>query len=150
MLANATATFTEKARVWNKEVFGNIFHRKKRVVARLKGIQTMLSTNLNNFLVNLERDLRKEFTKILKLEEELWAMKSHITWLVEGDRNTNFYHTLALVRRRRNRITCMKDRAGNWIQGDKEIAEFIRNGYVDLFSSSHSHSTLAMWDPPFW
>ena len=76
VLANATATFTEKARVWNKEVFGNIFHRKKRVVARHRGVQTALSTNPNNFLVDLERDLRKKFTEILKLEEELWAMKS--------------------------------------------------------------------------
>ena len=100
--------------------------------------------------MDLERDLRKKFTKILKLEVELWAMKSRITWLVEGDRNTSFYHTSTLVRRRRNRITCMKDRAGNWIQGEKDIAEFIRNGYIDLFSSSHSHSTLAVWDPPFW
>ena len=88
--------------------------------------------------------------EIWKLEEELWAMKSRITWLVEGDRSTGFYHTSALVCRRRNQITCMKDRAGNWIQGDKEIVKFIRNGYVELFSSSHSHSTLAIWDPPFW
>ena len=44
----------------------------------------------------------------------------------------------------------MKDRAGNWIQGEKETAEFIRNGYVELFSSSHNYSILANWDPPFW
>ena len=44
----------------------------------------------------------------------------------------------------------MKDQSGNWIQGDKEIADFINNGYVDLFSSSHSLSTLAKWDLPYW
>ena len=99
--------------------------------------------------MDLERDLGKEFMEISKLEEELWAMKSQITWLVEGDRNTSFYHTSALVQRRRNRITYMKDRACDWIQGEKDIAEFIRNGYVNLFSSSHSHSTLAMWDLSF-
>lgn len=44
----------------------------------------------------------------------------------------------------------MKDRAGNWIQGEKDIADFIRNGYVELFSSSHNQSTLAKWDLPYW
>nr|XP_023904633.1 uncharacterized protein LOC112016320 [Quercus suber] len=150
VLANAMTKFAEKARVWNKEVFGNLFHRKKRVVARLRGVQVALSTNPNNFLVDLERNLTLEFVKISKLKEKLWAMKSQLSGLVEGYRNTSFYHSLVLVRKRRNRIICMKDRAGNWIQGENEIVEFIRNGYVTLFSSSHSHSTLAKWDPPYW
>ncbi|KAK9988380.1 hypothetical protein SO802_028619 [Lithocarpus litseifolius] len=83
-LSNAMAKFVEKARVWNKEVFGKLFHSKKRVVARLRCVQTALSTNPNNFLVDLEKELRVEFTKISKLEEDLWAMKSRITWLVKG------------------------------------------------------------------
>ena len=105
VLPNGMTKFTKKARVWNKEVFGNIFHHKKRVVARLRGVQIALSTNPNNFLVGLEKELRLEFTEILKLKEELWAMKSRITWLVEGDRNTSFFYTSVLVHRRRNRIT---------------------------------------------
>lgn len=108
------------------------------------------STNPSNFLVDLEKELRLEFTEISKMEEEYWAMKFRITWLVEADRNTCFHHTLALVRGRRNQISCMKDRVGNWIQGDKEIADFIRSGYVELFSSSHRYFVLANWDPPFW
>ena len=105
VLPNRMTKFTKKARVWNKEVFRNIFHHKKRVVTRLRGVQTALSTNPNNFLVGLEKELRLEFTEILKLKEELWAMKSRITWLVEGDRNTSFFYTSTLVHRRRNRIT---------------------------------------------
>lgn len=55
-------------------------------------------------------------------------MKARILWLVEGDKNTFFYNTLALVRRRRNHILCMKDMMGNWLNGEREIAEFIRKG----------------------
>lgn len=101
VLPNAMTKFVEIARVWNKEVFGNLFLRKKRVVVRLKCVQVALSTNPNNFLVEMERDLKLEFTEISKFEEEFWAMKSRITWLVDGDRNTSFYHTLALVHRRK-------------------------------------------------
>ncbi|XP_023878931.2 uncharacterized protein LOC111991384 [Quercus suber] len=146
----AVSTFVDKARIWNKNVFGNLFHRKKRVFARLGGIQTAMSINPNNFLVNLERELRAEYHEISKLEEEFWAMKSRITWLVEGDRNTSFYHTLALVHRRRNHISYMKDSVGNWVQGEREIADYIRKGYAELFTSSQCYAFRSAWNLPFW
>ncbi|KAK7855137.1 hypothetical protein CFP56_029376 [Quercus suber] len=51
-----------------------------------------------------------EYAEVAKLEEEFWALKARILWLVEGDRNTSFYYTSALVCRRFNHILCMKDR----------------------------------------
>lgn len=98
-LKQAQSNFTVKANAWNKAEFGNLFHRKRRLVARLKGIQENLSIRPNNFLVDLERKLQLEFAEVIKLEEEFWAMKARILWLVEGDRNTAFCHTSALVRR---------------------------------------------------
>lgn len=95
------------------------FTRKKRVIAGLKGVQLALSRNANDFLVGLEKDLKVELNEVSKLEKEFSAMKARITWLVKGDENTSFFHTSALVRRRRNRISCIKDRAGNWIHGGK-------------------------------
>lgn len=78
------------------------------------------------FLVKLERDLRAKFSEVSKLEEDFWALKSRITWLVEGDRNTGFYHTSSLVRRRRNHISCIKDRVGNCNHDDRDVADYIR------------------------
>ena len=138
----------DKAKIWNKNIFGNLFQWKKRLRARLLSIQVALSIRLYSFLVELERQLRSKFHDIFKIEEGFGPMKSRITWLVEGDRSTRFYHTLALVRRRRNRISCLKDRVGNWIQGDREIVEFIRNGYAQLLFSSHTYSILSNWNPP--
>ena len=143
-------SFFEKARVRNKDHFGNLFQRKKRVLARLKGIQESLVASLSTHLSNLEKMLRSEFTEVDKLEEEFWAMKSRVLWLVEGDRNTSFYHTAALVHRRRNLILCMKDRMGNWINGEREISEFIRDGFTDLFTTGLTTSYLAEWSPPCW
>ena len=96
-LLHAVSKFTNKAKVWNRNVFGNLFHRKKCILARLRGVQIALSNNPNNFLVWLEQDLCTELSKVSKLKEEYWAIKSRITWLVEGDRNIAFYHTSALV-----------------------------------------------------
>ncbi|KAK7816281.1 hypothetical protein CFP56_044172 [Quercus suber] len=85
-----------------------------------------LSIRPNNYLIDLERELRSELLDVTKLEEEFWAMKAHILWLVEGDRSTSFFHTSALVRKRRNHILYMQDSMGNWLDGDREIADFIR------------------------
>lgn len=108
-LQQALSSFTIKANSWNKNLFDNLFHRKKRILARLKGIQENLSIRPNSFLVDLEGKLRLEYAEVAKLEEEYWAMKVRTMWLVEGDKNTSFYHTSAFVRKRCNRILCIKD-----------------------------------------
>ena len=113
-------------------------------------IFTCLSISPNFFLVELEKKLRLEYKEVAKLEEESWAMKARILWLVEGDRNTSFYHTSTLVRRRRNHILCMKDRMGNWLNGEREIADFIRKWFLELFTSDHFSFALVDWDPPSW
>lgn len=142
-------SFSEKARVWNKMHFGNLFQRKKRALARLKGIQESLAASPSTHLINLEKMLRSEFTEVAKLEEEFWVMKSQVLWLVEGDRNTSFYHTAALVCRRRNHILCMKDMMRNWINGEREISEF-REGFSDLITTGLTTSFLAEWSPLCW
>lgn len=120
----------------------------RRLLARIKGVQKCLSLRPNSFLINLEGKLRLEFAEVTKLEEEFWAMKARILWLVEGDRNTSFYHTSALVRRKRNHILCLKDRMGNSLNGEREIADFIKQGFSNLFTSDHISAPLAEWDPP--
>ena len=147
-LHQALSIFSSKARNWNRNHFGNLFHRKRRILARLKGIQVSMSLRPNAFLVDLERKLRFEYAEVAKIKEEFWAMKAQILLLVEGDRNTSFYHTSALVCRKRNRIICMKDRMGNWLNGEIEIADFIRQGFLDLITSGQASSFLAVWDPP--
>uniref|UniRef100_A0A2N9IFC0 CCHC-type domain-containing protein n=1 Tax=Fagus sylvatica TaxID=28930 RepID=A0A2N9IFC0_FAGSY len=77
--------FTEAVMKWNKDVFGNIFWKKKNLTARLRGIQSSLA------------------------EEEFWSVKSRYNWLIQGDRNTAFFHSSTLVRRKRNRILSIKD-----------------------------------------
>ena len=45
-LPGAITRFTQKAQTWNKEVFGNIFVRKRQIMARLLGTQRALPTTL--------------------------------------------------------------------------------------------------------
>ena len=54
-LDRAIHEFTMKARQWNKEVFGNIFWKKRRLAAKLLGIQKMLVANPNAFSFKFAR-----------------------------------------------------------------------------------------------
>ena len=100
--------FTIKDRKWNKEVFDNIFWKKRHLTARLLGIQKALANNPNAFLLNLQVQLSNEFNQILQWEEELWAMKARTNWLVVGERNTSYFHFSTIVHRSANRISCVK------------------------------------------
>ncbi|XP_050280328.1 uncharacterized protein LOC126721320 [Quercus robur] len=59
-LGDAVNRFTQAAIRWNGSHFGNIFTRKKNLLARINGIQQALSVKPSIFLVNLENELLKE------------------------------------------------------------------------------------------
>ena len=68
----------------------------------------------------------------------MWALKSRVNWMIQGDHNTNFYHVSTLVRRKRNQIMAIMNVVGDWIHEEVEIKDFIRCGFVQIFLSSHS------------
>ena len=136
-LLSTLEVFTSLVTAWNKNTFGNIFNRKNRILARMNGLQHSLSSNPSASLVSLEKSLREEYSTILKLEEDFWALKSRINWVVEGDRNTKFYHTSTLIRRRYNKIAKIRNSVGEWIVESDLIRTHIQHGFTQLFSTSH-------------
>ena len=139
-LHEAIKKFAVNASDWNRNHFGNIFAKKNRIRARLNGIQRVIATRPSSYLLELEKMLIQELEVILNQEHELWALKSRVNWMVQGDRNTAFYHVSALVRRNRNRITAIKNSVGEWINSEVEVMEFIRRGFCDIYASSHTSS----------
>ena len=136
LLKGAIENFSKEALIWNKEHFGNIFAKKKRIKARLNGIQKVVGVRPSSFLLELEKELLGELDTILRQEEELWALKSRVNWLIQGDRNTAFYHVSTLVRRKRNKISSIKDRMGEWLHDENEVKEFIREGFSSIYTTS--------------
>lgn len=74
----ASESFTKFINVSGKENFGNINRNKNKILARLKGIQNFPHYTHSSFLQNLEEDLIKDYTNILKLEEDYWRIRSRI------------------------------------------------------------------------
>ncbi|KAL0012167.1 hypothetical protein SO802_007275 [Lithocarpus litseifolius] len=67
-----------------------------------------------------------------------------------GDKNTSFYHISTLVRRKRNSITAIMSNTGEWVHDELAVKEVIRNGFSDLYTTSHSCSTLMVSAGTAW
>lgn len=105
------------------------------LLARINGIQKNLDSDpANQFLWDLDSTLREELNHILDQEEEYWKVRSREQWLTSGDRNTTFFHTSVLKRRKHNRITMLKDNVGNDLTTPLEIRQHIWNFYSNLFT----------------
>ncbi|XP_050387323.1 uncharacterized protein LOC126803582 [Argentina anserina] len=74
----------------NENVFGNLFQRKKNLLARIVGIQKACDRFSNNFLVNLEAELIHEYEQILNQKNLFWRQKSRDCWFIIG----NLFHDL--------------------------------------------------------
>lgn len=129
----------------NKNTFDNIFENKCKILARLAGIQSFVHYPTSLFLHTLEQ-LTKDYSNILRLEEGFWKLKSHITWLNEGDANTKFFHMSTLQQKRRNRIIALKDTVGNWCFIPTDIYNTIQAYYQYFFTTEHTHSVYLHQD----
>ena len=112
-------------------------------MTRLNGIQKAMAVHPSAFLLNLENDLLRDLDTVLNQEEEIWVLKSKVNWMIQGDRNTAFYHVSTLVRRKRNKILAIKTAVSDWIQQEEVVKDFVKNGYSEIYTTSLSSvSTL--------
>ncbi|KAI9070746.1 hypothetical protein K1719_047292 [Acacia pycnantha] len=101
--------FTTACKHWNKQVFGHTNATKKQLLGRLNGItRTESRFGLSMELKELQRSLWRREEEVLTQESLIWAQKSRSEWVVDGDRNTRYFHARANGRRKRNYIGALK------------------------------------------
>ncbi|XP_074265314.1 uncharacterized protein LOC141587744 [Silene latifolia] len=128
---------------WNKEVFGNIFRKKRELMARIEGCQRILSVQRATNLIKLEVKLRRELDEVLEREKLLWYQKSRVDFIHDGDRNTSYFHVSTLVRRWKNRINALKNDEGEWVENCDEVKSLIVEYYKKLYTEEENGEAIA-------
>lgn len=136
----AISSFKTLASSWTREIFGNLFAKKRKIFARISGLEKALAIRPSAFLVSLEKELSFEYIGILNQEEDFWVLKSRIDWQILGDRNTAFFHIKTITRRKHNKIRCLQDNMGNWVDSEDQIIDIILNGFKKLYLTEHTSS----------
>lgn len=54
--------------------------------------------------------------------------------MVHGDKNTQFFHTSTIIRKRRNRIEMLKNNEGQWITDGQELEQLAIQYFTRLYS----------------
>ncbi|KAL8160789.1 hypothetical protein V2J09_012278 [Rumex salicifolius] len=119
---------------WNKKEFGNIHLRKKRLMARIEGIQIAFSRGITGRLIALENKLHNELELTMRQEEKLRLQKSRELWLVGGYRNSKFYHVSTVVRRERNKVRELMNENGELIANNDQLANTAKMFFDNLYS----------------
>ncbi|XP_061351250.1 uncharacterized protein LOC133296307 [Gastrolobium bilobum] len=119
---------------WNKEVYGNIGRRKNSLVNDIASVQLKRSVADSPNLHELEISLQNSLDHVLEEEELLWFQKSRHNWIMDGDKNTKFYHLRTVIRRSSNKISRLRSETNQWIENVNELKDPVCSFYKTLFT----------------
>ncbi|KAK8972435.1 hypothetical protein V6N11_018623 [Hibiscus sabdariffa] len=92
--------FHVEASRWNKESFGHIGRRKHSLMAHIQCTEQVNGFSPISQLKDSEENLKQELDDVLKQEETMWYQRFRSQWIMDGDRNTKYYHRATKARHR--------------------------------------------------
>ena len=82
------------------------------------------------------RTLREEVYDLMVKEDCLWHQRSRVEWLKARDLNTNYFHSQANQRNRRNYISKLVLDDGLMIEEEQQIGKALTDHFNKLFQST--------------
>ncbi|XP_039065573.1 uncharacterized protein LOC120211013 [Hibiscus syriacus] len=118
---------------FNKEVYGQIPMEKRKLKQQLAVVQASMDRSGSVNLIDKELDIRTKLEEVLDNDEILWRQKSRSDWIIDGDRNTKFFHSQALNRRKVNRIQALKLSNDKWCYDENTLSTKAISFYESLY-----------------
>ncbi|XP_042485795.1 uncharacterized protein LOC122066036 [Macadamia integrifolia] len=87
---------------------------------------------MDDSLFGQEADAKSAYLVAMKNHEKLWAEKSRIRWMKEGDRNFKFFHLYTKIKRAKNTTRRVKKIDGSIISDIDNIACYMSKFYEDF------------------
>ncbi|KAK1575277.1 hypothetical protein Q3G72_004017 [Acer saccharum] len=108
-------------RAWNRNVFGLVDSNLKALEGRLENLENLLQ-------MGYAEDVEEDYL-VTKLEINVWEKREAIRlgqiakqkWLIEGDQNTKFFHSVVNQRRRKSQISRMVLDDGTILNNAEEV-----------------------------
>ena len=108
-----------KVKAWTK---AESLKMKDRSVLLEEEINSLLLSSQSALLSNDQQSrlssLKVELQIHLNHEISSARLQSRITWALDGDANTKFFHAVASTCKNQNAIWNLKDESGNWVLDD--------------------------------
>jgi hypothetical protein len=136
VLSRKLKLLKENLKTWNKNCFGNVHEFVTTAEQNLHLIQEQIQTiGPSEDLLNAELLAHKNYEDALNRQEAFWQEKAHLSWHLEGDRNTKFFHRIAKIKSTTKNITTLQD--GEHVLTDQnQISDHVVNFYKNLFSTN--------------
>lgn len=131
-----------KLKDWSKQAFRNVFTRLEELQKDLCQLQQRVYNNeIEDIHFQKEKELISEISEILRQQHLLLTQKSHMHWLRDGDRNSEFFHrTLRASRAKSNLSSLMIN--GVLCEDTKIISTHIQDYYKELFADNGDEAPL--------
>ncbi|KAF7831986.1 reverse transcriptase [Senna tora] len=84
---------------------------------------------------NEELIARKKLEFLLKCEEIKWAQRAKQLWLVKGDRNTKYFHSMVKFQHMKSRINSISLPDGQCVESQEEIKEAAMTYFKQLYEN---------------
>ncbi|KAK6157401.1 hypothetical protein DH2020_011649 [Rehmannia glutinosa] len=118
---------------WNWNIFGNIFSKLHEAEQKVASCEQLFDSQPSPELhLNLKKAIA-ELTLATKIHEDFWHQKSACKWLVEGERNTRYFHNLVKQKRLKGRIHSILDN-GNTLTEEEDIIKSAAAYFQNILS----------------
>ncbi|KAL4386499.1 hypothetical protein GQ457_09G030020 [Hibiscus cannabinus] len=114
-LIHRLKSFKGFLRDWNLSSFGDVDCNITKVTKQIEDLdKDCRAAGESEEVAEKRKMLQGELWKLSRLSESIWRQKSRVTWLKEGDMNTEFFHRTAKIRSMRNVITGVLMKGGRF------------------------------------
>jgi hypothetical protein len=127
---------------WARHVTGILKKEKLRLSAIIDDLEALAETSpLSTQQIELKNQSNAEIARLLREEEIKWYQRSKSKFILEGDSNTRYFHSVANGRHRKKRIHTLVQDEGT-IEGLDNLKSYITNYYKNLFGSPEEGNFL--------
>ena len=131
-VAGALSAMQNALKTWDRDVFGSVRNQIKELRSQLEDER---ASSLFSGPSSRECEIMSKLSTVLAREETMERQRSRITWLREGDRNTEFFQAKAKVRGRSNRIKLLTTEDGRVLTEQEDLERMACDFYQRLFTA---------------